>query len=206
MKLKSLFSCFGLFFSVAFLNAQNISLGAKIGPNISSGYVKTSSRNYSGTSMGFHAGLVAQIDINEQFALQPNLLYSLKRAKVKDLGGIVITLNTIDIPVTAVYKYKSFYAGVGPNFSFGVAGKYTYRDKKYNLYDKENDGLFSIKRFEIGANVLLGYQVNEQFFVSANYTPGLNNLFNKAEYAEGNTKVKTSVIGISVGYVFKKVK
>jgi len=182
---------------------QEISFGAKLGPNISSGYVKANGKSYSGTNIGVHAGFVADIRINEQFVLQPNLLYSFKRARVKELSGIDISLHTIDVPVTVLYNYKKFFGGVGPNFSVGFIGHYTYHDRKYDLYDKDNEGLFSIKRFEIGLNVLAGYHINDQIFVSANYTPGLNNLFNKATYANSNTKVKTGVIGISVGYVFK---
>jgi hypothetical protein len=183
--------------------AQEISFGAKLGPNISSGYVKANGKSYSGTNIGIHAGLVTNIKINEQLSLQPNLLYSFKRAHVKDLSGIDISLHTMDVPVTVLYNYKKFFGGVGPNFSVGLSGNYSYHDRKYNLYDKDNEGMFSIKRVEIGLNVLAGYHINDQVFVSANYTPGLNNLFNNATYANSDTKVKTSVIGISVGYIFK---
>ena len=94
--------------------AQEISFGAKLGPNISSGYVKANGKSYSGTNIGMHAGFVADIRINEQFGLQPSLLYSFKRAQVKELSGIDISLHTIDVPVTVLYHYKKFFGEKSP--------------------------------------------------------------------------------------------
>lgn len=189
-----------LFFGIASGQAQEISYGLKAGPYLSNGVVKTSSKTYRGSSPGFHAGAFADITLSDNFLVQPALLLCMKNAKVSDLNGINIHLWTIDLPVTALYSRGKFFGGIGPNFSFGLSGHYKYRDDKYNLYKEDNNGLFSIKRFELGANILAGYRINEKYLVSAHFTQGLTNLFNDAQYTNSDTKVKTSVLGVSLGY------
>ncbi len=59
-----------------------------------------------------------------------------------------------------------------------------------------------LKRFEVGANVTMGYQFKNNVLISTNYTQGLSNL---AGYSEGELgKVRTRQVGISVGYIFGK--
>ncbi|RYY52568.1 MAG: PorT family protein [Chitinophagaceae bacterium] len=176
-----------------------LKLYLKGGLNISSGLVSTPTK-YSGTGIGFHAGVVGDYRISDQFSIQPGALLSSKNAKIKDLNGITINMLTLDIPVLAVYHKDKFFAGLGPDFNFGLTGKFKYRDSRYDLFDKESDARFSIKRLEIAASLMAGYFISEQLFVSAGFNLGLNNLFNYSEVTNSSTKVRTSIIGLSVGY------
>jgi hypothetical protein len=186
------------------VNAQNTGFALKGGLNISTGKVKANGHSYSGTGIGFHAGVVNNIPVTENINLQPGALLSYKSAKVKDLSGIKIGLLTLDIPVMALYEKNNFFAGIGPSFNFGLTGKYKYSSDKYDLFDKDNEGRFSIKRFEIAANIMAGYKLKSGLFFSANFAPGLNNLFSNSKYTGRDTNVKTSVIGLSVGYPLGK--
>lgn len=187
------------------VNAQKspINLFVKGGANISSGRVSTDEK-YSGSGVGFHGGVVGDYKINDQFSIQPGAMISTKNAKINDLGGINISMVVLDIPIMGLYHKNRFFGGIGPDFNIGLTGKFKYRGEKYDLFDKESDARFSIKRLEIAANALAGYYLKDNMFVSANFNMGLNNLFNYSEVAGSNTKVKTSVFAVSFGYAIGK--
>ncbi len=188
------------------LNAQKIDYALKGGLNISSGKVKVNNHKYSGSGIGLHAGVVGNIPVAENITIQPGALLSLKNAKVTDLGGIKISLLMLDIPVMALYEKNNFFGGIGPSFNIGLTGNYKYQGNKYNLFDKDNNGRFSIKRLEIALNIMAGYKLDNGLFFSVNFAPGLNNLYNKSRYAGDDTEVRTSVIGLSAGYPLAKMK
>lgn len=204
MSYKSLTLFSILLLSVLFLGAQQIDYYLKGGLNISTGKVMTP-RTYKGTGIGFHAGIVGDVQIAENIVLQPGALLSLKNAKVSDLNGIKISLLALDIPVIALYKKNNFFGGIGPALNIGLFGNYSFQREKYSLFDQNNEGRFAIKRIEVALNVLAGYQLPSGLFFSVNYAPGLNNLFSHSAYANSDTKVKTSVIGLSAGYPLSSI-
>ena len=59
-----------------------------------------------------------------------------------------------------------------------------------------------LKRFEIGANLTMGYQFKNNILISTNYTQGVGNISNIEESEFG--KIRTRQIGISIGYMFGK--
>ena len=84
-------------FAFGFANAQEVKFGVKAGLNMSTvqgGY-------YSGAvKPGFHIGGLAEIKLNDKFAIQPELLYSLKGSDYNaglGLFGISLGLDKINL-------------------------------------------------------------------------------------------------------------
>lgn len=85
MKKTFLFAIVAMLFSFN-LNAQSLKFGVKAGVNFS---------NYSGTGVNtdaltsFHAGLVTEIKVFKNFAIQPELMYSTQGASLNSLGNSI---------------------------------------------------------------------------------------------------------------------
>jgi hypothetical protein len=85
-----------------------VSFGVKAGYNSAS----VSTEDNAGTSRlsGFHAGVIADLSLAESFSLQPQLLYSAKGIKFKDvdLSGneskVSFKLNYLELPVNFLYN------------------------------------------------------------------------------------------------------
>lgn len=193
--------------SVSF--AQKTSFGIKGGVNQSTFYLKGESPNESRLTLdkpGFHVGGVADIGVSSNFSVQPQLLLQFKGGKLKQSGSETqFDFMTIDVPVNLVYHHQGFFFGAGPNFSVGLSGK----GKVTGQPDKDlyEEGVISanseFKRFDIGANVMMGYQFPSGFTVGANWTPGLMDIYDDDA---DNIKASNSVIGFSIGYMFSSGK
>jgi len=114
-----------------------------------------------------------------------------------------LNLYAIDVPVNVLYKTGGFFAGIGPNLSYGLSAKSkTDGSEATNLYKKEDvegGGQESaLKRFEIGANATLGYQFKNGLILGANYAKGLSNI---AGSETDKQKYNTRFVGLSVGYM-----
>jgi hypothetical protein len=199
------------------------SFGVKAGGNMSflNHKIEEGNQNvkWNGSRVGFQVGGVAQIGIAENFALQPELLFMMKgvnKMDVEELGDAKLNIKTftIDMPITFVYRTKGFFGGIGPNLSFGLSSKMKVDgndDVEYDLYDKSDDQgevmLFSQKRFEAGANILAGYKLKNGLTFSLNYVQGLTNNSRYNDDLDGedaSIKIRSSYIGLSVGYFFGK--
>ena len=123
-------------------------------------------------------------------------------------------LNYIDIPLNIVYKVKlakkiNFILGGGPYVSFFYDGF----DKKENVLvdvkystEENNDlpvgkgsGKYSILHF--GVNGLAGFEFG-RVFLTANYSRGLNDFYEPADYTA--TNYKHELMGATLGVFFGK--
>jgi len=122
-------------------------------------------------------------------------------------------LNYIDIPLNIVYKIKlakkiNFFLGGGPYVSFFYDGfdkeENILVDVKYST-DENNDlpvgkgsGKYSILDF--GVNGLAGFEFG-RVFLTANYSRGLKDFYEPADYAATNYKheVMGATLGIFLG-------
>ncbi|HEV7780662.1 MAG TPA: porin family protein [Chitinophagaceae bacterium] len=185
------------------LSAQRVNFGIKAGIQNNLLHLKEKSgddwsrASYSGT--GFQVGGIADISITEHFSIQPNLLFSMKGVKPSSLNEI--TLYTVDLPVNFLYKSNGFFAGIGPNLSYGISAKsendVTPDD---DLYEGDGSDPAEFNRFEFGANVVLGYQFNCGVALNTHFTPGYSNLNNQDDADE--TRYNTRIYGFSVSYMF----
>ena len=196
--------------SCATLKAQQATFGIKAGIQQNTFSMKS---KYDGEwsrmaalGTGFHFGGVADISLSETFSVQPQLLFNSKSTAYNSETNI--NLYALDIPVNFLYKTGGFFLGLGPNLSYGLSAKLKDDDGTEDWYKKQPSGegdeeKSTLKRFELGANITLGYQFASNLFVSANYTHGLSNISN-ADTELGN--VSTRFAGLSIGYMLGSKK
>jgi hypothetical protein len=155
---------------------------------------------------GFQAGVVSDFSITEKFSIIPELLFSQRGYKNKNIHLVDIqgnftgetvteTFNYLQLPINAAYKFN-----VGNDSKIIVfAGPYL----GYALSANVNGASIAIgsngylKRFDFGMNAGVGYQY-EKIFVKLQYNPGLINLINP----KGDISMKNMNIAITAGYFF----
>ena len=161
--------------------AQLLQIGAKAGLNYA---------NFSGTEIqtdaitSYHAGLVAEIKLLDQLAIQPELMYTTQGATYKTaLGDFENELGYIAIPVLAkIYLSKSFSLELGPQASFLLSEK-----NEFDLNDANT--------FEFAVAGGLGFKITKNIFVQGRYVLGLTEVSSNAE-------AKNSVLQFSAGLMF----
>lgn len=165
--------------------AQLLEFGVKGGVNFA---------NYTGgdvsgvdfkTITSYHAGMVMELKVFENFAIQPELLYSTQGAELEGLGDQVKNeLGYLSIPVLAKFYLTSneLSLELGPQASFLVSER--------NEVDANDTN-----SFEFGIAGGLSYKITKSIFVSGRYVAGLTE-------AKKDADVKNSLIQFSVGYMF----
>lgn len=198
--MKKTLSVLLLVAAITSAHAQTTSFGIKAGVQHNILRVTDGNTRAGLMGTGAHVGFITDLSFNENFSIQPNLLFNMKSVKQSDDGSI--SLYTVDLPVNFLYKTGGFFVGAGPNFSFGISAKSKQDGQEdQDLYeDPDGDAEAPLKRFEMGANVLMGYRFANNLTLSANYTPGFSNLLNNDP---GDNKYNTRVFGFSIGYMFK---
>ena len=221
----SLLMIFALTFSVAVAQeAGKMSFGVLGGVN----FQNLNGKDYKGDKLenelilGYHVGVNLQIPIAPQFYFQPGLLFSTKGAKDETtVLGTTITSTTklsyIEMPLNLVYKALLgsgyFTLGFGPYIGYGISGKALTEggglslDQKINFQNvvETNEDLTKpyYKAFDVGGNILAGYQMSNSIFVQFNTQLGLVNI--NPEYKispDDKSSVKNTGFGLSLGYRF----
>lgn len=189
-------------------NAQEIKYGAKAGLNIAN---QTGDVEDAKFLIGLHLGGFAEIKLAEQFAFQPELLYSIQGAKYEfseegfsEEGKV--KLSYLNIPLMLkYYATESLFVEAGPQIGLLLSAKedYSYNDTEWGESGSEEgiDVKDAYKSIDFGLNLGLGYNITENIFAGARYNIGLSNILDFGDN-EGDYKVKNSVIQVSVGYRF----
>ncbi|MBA4153269.1 porin family protein [Flavobacterium sp.] len=166
-------------------NAQLLQFGLKGGVNFS---------NYSGGDLegvdfnnvtNFHFGVVTELKLLENFALQPELLYSTQGSELESLDEqIKNELGYLSIPVLVKFYLTSNKLSLeaGPQFSFLVK-----ESGDFDLYDSNT--------FDFGVAAGLSYKITKGLFLSGRYVAGLTDVKKEAN-------VKNSLVQFSLGYMF----
>lgn len=167
-------------------NAQFLRFGVKAGPNFSNFNGGVDGIDYSGRT-GFHAGALVQLKLLENFAVQPELLYSSQGADVEGVGDF--NLDYVSVPVLAKFYVISdkLSIDVGPQFSFLV-------DDSKTVFN-ELSGSESGESFDFALAGGLGVNLHRNIWVQARYTIGLTE-------ATSNAEVKNAVFQVSAAFVF----
>lgn len=137
---------------------------------------------------------------NEQFAFQPELLFSTQGAKGKseyEDSSVETKVNLSYINLPLIFKYYAapgLSLEAGPQIAFLVDS-----ELKEGKISADADELF--KTIDFGMNFGLGYKLDNGMFFQGRYNVGLTNIIDKSkEGADWN--VKNSVFQVSVGYMF----
>jgi hypothetical protein len=179
----------------------NFRFGVKGGVNLSN--LDTQNVESNNSLTGFNLGIFGKIPITESLAIQPELLYTTKGAKLTYNNYFVngpaeFNLNYIELPVLLVINITpNFNIHGGPyvaylldsNVTSNVQG--TFFDIQNNIsnedYNRFDTGLavglgFDIKHFGLGARYNYGLQKvgKERNFLGTNYTfpDGKNSVIN----------------------------
>ncbi len=193
MKAKLFLLATGMLSSTAVINAQsNVRWGVKAGANFSTINTESSAPNW-GSRAGVHAGLLAHIHLNNKWAVQPELVYSVQGSKNR-VGDEtqVNNLNYLNVPVLIQYMFNNgFRLQTGPQLGFLlnantkiVNGTHTTNTDLYNKTD------FS---WSFGG----GYLSNTGFGIDARYNLGLTDV-----YKPGAMKESNGVFQLGLFYMF----
>jgi Outer membrane protein beta-barrel domain len=167
--------------------AGNISLGIKGGVNVYNVHNDNDIKYDPRT--GYHFGLLGHIHFDNQFAIQPEIVYSAQGAKI---GDTKYNLDYVNVPVLFQYMFDNgFRLQAGPQAGFLLSAK-----SKYNNTTTDNKEDF--KPIDLCASIGASYVVpSTGFGIDARYNLGLNNI-NK------NSTVNSTNRGLQLGvfYIF----
>jgi hypothetical protein len=154
---------------------------------------------------GFNAGVNAEIPVGIDFFLQPGLLFSTKGAKYNVQGvEATRTLSYLELPVNFLYKPElgegRLLLGFGPYAAFAVGGKIKAGNTDIDM--DFGDKVGETKAFDAGANLLAGYEFNNNLSFQLNAGLGLINMYNRPS-GDDETSLKNTGFGLSLGYRFK---
>lgn len=178
-------------------------LGIVAGPHLNYLSYHDNTTTIEGNNTGIHVGGFFQRDINKYFAIQPQLLFSIRGGEIQDVDSTVdATLFNIELPINFLFSYNRLMLGAGPNFCYGINGKLKSNGVSRDAYDASESFERTLKRFEVGANFMIAYSFPDGVFLSVNFSPGFTNIYEGDGSAPTNVKANTRVFGISLGYTF----
>ncbi|RBL93605.1 porin family protein [Chitinophaga flava] len=186
------------------------------------------------TLSGFNVGVIADLPLVPRIlSFQPGVFYTTKGTKteVGDRNHVSLTSpyakytqnpSYVEVPLNLIARLPigegaSLFAGVGPYFAFGVAGRNKYEavtvagtasgssdikwddDTPFNNGDL-NQGRDKWKRFDWGGNVQVGAEISN-FLISAQYGIGFAKVYSGQDNS-ADDKNKNRVFSVSVGYLF----
>jgi hypothetical protein len=182
-------------------------IGIKGGINISN--LRTPDVTDKHMKVGANFGVYAKLPVTSTFAIQPEVLYSMKGAQlnynnpVQGSGKLQYNLNYVELPVLAVFNVaKNFNIHVGPYVSYLVAAKVndvnssggTNHTTEYNKDD--------FRTFDYGLAGGVGFDVSN-FTIGARYNYGLQQIGKTGSFAgETAANAKNSAVSIYVGFAF----
>lgn len=194
--------------------AQKITYAVSAGVSYANTYIKPLNPKKEGEGLGykngFTGGITANIPFSNFFSFQPGINYVQKGFKyAKDQYTVKLTAEYIEVPLHIMFntrnrdidrKGEDFFFGIGPSIAFGLSGKMEYRDDTSRTADKikfgssENDNL---KRFDLGADIVMGCMFSNNFFFSLNYNIGFSNLS-----VDKDLRWRNNYLGFKIGYSF----
>ena len=201
------------------VNAQEIKSGFRAGVNVSDwgGDVAQSLGDLVDltnvvdlqNSVGYHIGGYLIIPVNEQFSIEPGLLYSRKGLKLTQSILDVNVLNVraeaavqahyLDLPIMAKFKLaEGLHIYAGPQMSYLVANRLKAQAGILGFNVSESFKIDSgFRKLDMALAGGVGYQFANGFNITAGYDHGLSSLDNN-----GNFDVYNRVVKASIGYTF----
>ena len=180
------------------VNAQTISGGIKADANMS-GFI-LSDLDGQKSKMGFGASLggFAKVDLHQNFAIQPELLFHFQTSKY-EVGNVERDYEYwgVEIPVYAMFQHTDFssnrfYAGVGPYIGYGFSAK--YKDPDYKLYKED-----AMQPWDFGFGAQVGYEFSNGIQINAGYKIGVIDALDRGK---DNATMLPHKISLGVGYRF----
>jgi len=169
--------------------AQNLQFGLKGGVNFASlnGDISDDFKNRT----AFHVGMLVEMKVSTNLAIQPELLYSSKGATDKEYDES-LKVNYIYLPVMVKYFLNDGLSiQGGPQIGVLMSAVSEVDGGNEDFKD-------DLKKTDLGLNFGLGYNLTNNLNIGMRYNIGLSNINN----VEGLGEVNTSTLQISLGYLF----
>jgi hypothetical protein len=147
------------------VNAQNVNIGAKIGLN---SYTFNNDNSSFDAKTGLNIGLLGHIHLDEQFALQPELVFSMQGAKS---GNTNYNLDYINVPVLLQYMFDNgFRIQGGPQLGFLINAKAESNNSSADIKD-------DFKSVDLGLSLGASYiHTPTSLGIDARYNLGLSDI------------------------------
>ena len=177
-----------------------VRFGATAGLNVSN-IIESGEQAESGDfKAGLKVGVLADYAITGNFSVIPELLFSQRGSKISEPASMSTTINYLQLPINAAYKFDVGYGSkififAGPYLGYAVSGKYKIESLSVDIPFGSGDE--DMKRFDFGLNGGIGYQY-DKIFLKLQYNQGLTGLYNVS-----HTTSKNQNIAVSAGYFFK---
>ena len=185
---------------------EDIKFGVKAGVNFAT---FGGDADNADTRTGFHAGIVAEFKLSENFSVQPELLYSQMGAKsessesfagVTYRSEVTAKYDYISLPILAKYYIiEGLSIEAGPQVGLLVSAKGESTESAGGeTLSSSGDLKDTTKSIDFGVAGGVAYDLSMGVFFQARYYAGLSNTYD----GEGSGDIKNSAIQLSVGYKF----
>lgn len=128
----------------------------------------------------YHIAVLVEIPILEDFALQPEVIYSRQGNYLKDVpetGDLSYRSDYINIPVMGkLYLIEGFYAEAGPQLGI-LLNSEIIQDPEDRSADDVSLGAAALTDMDFGLGIGLGYKFNNGIFTNLRYNFGLTDIF-----------------------------
>jgi hypothetical protein len=165
-------------------------------------------------------GGIADLKLTKHTYLQPGIFLS-RKGQSRDFSFYqsdsvnlfvqqTLTINYVDVPVTLIYKSGiqgkgRVILGLGVTPSYIIGGRNKEHDKGVsnnapfdNTYNKRITNGIPVSMFDIGVNIIGGYELPTGLFFKLYYTSGVTDI------GLGTEIDKNRMWGLSAGYLFGK--
>lgn len=155
-----------LLMTVGTAAAQNINFGIKGGLN--SYNINTDPDSDTDSKIGLNVGLLGHIHLTDQYAFQPELVYSMQGATS---GNTDLKLNYINVPLLVQYMFDNgFRIQAGPQLGYLLNAESENNNSSNDLTD-------NFKSIDMGLSLGASYvHPPTGFGVDARYNFGLTNI------------------------------
>lgn len=180
-------------------NAQGVKFGVKAGASLTS----LTGKDVTGAAykFGFNGGVMANFGFNDMISIQPEVLYSMKGAKVDDASTDArLNLNYIDVPVLVKVATGStgLFFELGPQVGFLASAK-----AKESSVSVDISNIVSSVDFGYAGGI--GFQAASGPLIGLRYNGGFTNV-GKSSSANGVTitagDARNSAFQLYVGFLF----
>ena len=138
----------------------------------------------------FHAGILANLPLNKNLSLQPEMIYADEGTKIPD--GKVL-MSYVKVPLLVRYQHVTgFHIEAGPQLGVRVRAKSKMKD------NPEEDAANQIYPVETSLAAGFGFQWSPNWDVSLRYNAGLSVI----GYSEN--KIRSCAIAVGLAYMFRR--
>lgn len=182
------------------VNAQTkTSFGIKLDGNLTNVKISNMQGDNNSFKPGASLGGFTKIEFNNNFALQPELLFNYTERKIKtDIDKTKFKYASVELPVYAIGQFtagngKAFF-GIGPHIGYG----FSINSKTEKLEDWQNGAnKLELSHWYMGGGVIAGYEFNNGLTFSAGYKLGYD--LSSKKKASG---ADTQTVSLGIGYRF----